>query len=289
MNQRSEKDKIGEELAAQRFQMLKDIASELAGDIVFPTCFDAALRLRKDLQNPNITITQIAQSISIEPLVAAKITRLANAAIYAGQGGEVKDLPSAIRRVGLNVVRATALAIAMNEILHAKGMVCYAGLAQNLWEHSVRSAVAARLVARTFTRISPDEALLAGLVHDLGAFYMLYRATCYEELRERPETVKHLIMQWHESIGVTLLGALGLPQEIVEATADHDHPRAVPEIPKTLADVVYIANVLAGSNHAWLFELIELDKAEFTAVLVAYKHLFPEFETEMNAFRSMFG
>lgn len=37
--------------------------------------------------------------------------------------------------------------------------------------------------------------MLAGLVHDLGAFYMIYRAAQYPELRIRPDSVKHLILQ----------------------------------------------------------------------------------------------
>ena len=76
------------------------------------------------------------------------------------------------------------------------------------------------MLAQTHThaRINPDQAFLAGLVHDLGAFYMLYRAAQYEELRMRPDTVKYLMLQWHEGIGVSLLNALGLPEEIIKLT-----------------------------------------------------------------------
>ena len=252
MNQRTDKDKVGEELAAQRFGMLADIARELAGEVLFPTCFDAVLRLRKELQNPEITLARIAQVVQLEPLVAAKLVRLANSAAYAVHGQPIRELPSAIQRLGLNVVRATALAVAMGEILQAKEMAGFSELAQSLWEHSIRCAAAARLLARAYTRISPEEALLAGLVHDLGAFYMLYRAVQYPELRERPETLKHLIMQWHEAIGVTLLESLGLPREIAQASNDHDHPRPIPDVPRTLADLVYIGNLLAGGYREWL-------------------------------------
>lgn len=281
-------DKVGDELAAQRFQMLEDIAKELAGEIVFPTYFDAALRLRKELQAPNLTIGQVARVVSVEPLVAAKLTHLANSAIYAGQGKTIRDLPSAISRLGLNVVRATALAIAMNQILHAGDMAAFANLARNLWDHSMRSAAAARILAHTYTRIAPDEALLAGLVHDLGAFYMLYRATRYEELRERPETVKHLIMQWHESIGVTLLGALGLPEDVVQASVDHDHPRSVPDIPRTLAEVVYISNVLAGAHHEWLYQDFDPQTESFQAVHRKFANLMPEIENDVREMQSVF-
>jgi len=289
MNQNADKDKVGEELAAQRFRMLEDIARELAGEVVFPTCFDAVLRLRKELQNPNLSIAHIAQVVRIEPLIAAKLVRLANSVAYAAHGKLVRDLPSAINRLGLNVVRATALAVAMGAILHAKEMAGFSALAQQLWEHSIRSAVAARLLAHTYTRISPEEALLAGLVHDLGAFYMLYRAAQYPELRERPDTVKHLIMQWHEGIGVTLLETLGLPEDIVQASVDHDHLRSVPEIPKSLADVVYISNVLGGAHYEWLYQDFDPEAEGFRSVHEKYSSFLPTIETEAREMRSVLG
>ena len=286
MDQHADKDKIGEELAAQRFQMLEDIAKELTGDVVFPTCFDTVLRLRKELQNPNLSIADIAHIVSVEPLIAAKLIRLANSAVYAAHGRQVLDLPSAINRLGLNIVRATALAIAMTQILHAKDMAAYSHVARSLWDHSIRSAVGARLLAHTYTRINPEEALLAGLVHDLGASYMLYRATQYPELRERPDTVKHLIMQWHEGIGVTLLETLGLPEEIVQASVDHDHPRSVPDIPKTLADIVYVSNILAGAHYEWLYQDFDPQATAFTSIHEKYSGILPELEVLAREMRS---
>lgn len=289
MNQYADKAKVGEELVAQRFRMLEDIAKELGGDVVFPTCFDAVLRLRKELRNPNLTLAHIAQVVRIEPLIAAKLVRLANSAAYAAHGRAIRDLPSAISRLGLNVVRATALAVAVGEILHAKEMAVFSSLSQSLWEHSVRSAVAARLLAHAYTRISPEEALLAGLVHDLGAFYMLYRAAQYPELRERPDTVKHVIMQWHEGVGVTLLETLGLPEEIVQASIDHDHPRPVSEIPRTLGEIVYISNILAGAHQEWLYQDFDPQAEGVRSIYEKYSGFLPEVETMAREMRSVLG
>lgn len=255
--QAPDKDKIGEALKAQRFQMLEDIAKELAGEVVFPTYFDAAFRLRDALQDPDISIAHVAELVSLEPLIAAKLLHLANSVLYSQNGMPAKDLQAAISRLGLNVVRTTALAIAMNQLLRSKAILPFKEQARMLWEHSLQTAVAARQLARAHTRVNPEEALLAGLVHDLGAFYMLYRAAQYPELCTRPETVKYLIVQWHESIGVTLLQALGLPEEIVEATIDHDQPRVVPDPPRTLTDVLYVANVLAGDHFEWIYQDVD--------------------------------
>lgn len=247
-------DKTGQALSAQRFQMLADIAKELAGDVTFPTCFEVAVRLRRILNDSDQSIQQIQAAVSVDPLICSKLLRLANSVAYNPMGSPVRDVGSAILRLGVNTVRSAAMAVAMKQLLLSKDMVPFSDTMDGLWEHSIRTASACCVLARRFSRISPDEALLAGLVHDLGAFYMLYRASQYEELRTRPDTVKYLIAQWHESIGDTLLNALGLPEGIVEAIRDHDQPHQVPAVPRNLADIVYVGNVLAGGNFEWLYQ-----------------------------------
>jgi len=247
-------DKSGNELKAQRFQMLADIAKELSGEVVFPTYFDAVLRLRKVLNDPNQSVANIAQAVSTEPLISAKLLHLANSVAYNPEGKEIVDLKSAIVRLGLSVVHTAALSIVMTQLMRAKGMADFADTTHTLWEHSIQTSAAAHVLAREASRINKDEAMLAGLIHDLGAFYMLYRASQYEELRHRPDTIKYLIVQWHESIGVSLLNALGLPEEIVEATIDHDRLRSEPPTIRTLSDIVYVANMLSGGHIEWVMQ-----------------------------------
>jgi len=272
-------NKTGDDLKAQRFQMLEDIAKELSGEVVFPTYFDAVLRLRKVLQDPNETIGGIATAVSLEPLISAKLLHLANSVAFNPQGNQVVDLKSAVSRLGLNAVRSAALSIVMAQLLRAKGMASFADLTHKLWEHSIHTAAAARVLAREHTRFNADEAMLAGLIHDLGAFYMLYRATQYEELRERPDTVRYLIVQWHESIGISLLNALGLPEEIVNATEDHDRLRPAPETLRTLSDVIYVANMLSGGHFEWLMQDLGSTPDELDELSRRYGYLQPEIDS----------
>jgi len=272
-------NKTGDDLKAQRFQMLEDIAKELSGEVVFPTYFDAVLRLRKLLQDPNETIGGIATAVSLEPLISAKLLHLANSVAFNPQGNQVVDLKSAVSRLGLNAVRSAALSIVMAQLLRAKGMASFADLTHKLWEHSIHTAAAARVLAREHTRFNADEAMLAGLIHDLGAFYMLYRATQYEELRERPDTVRYLIVQWHESIGISLLNALGLPEEIVNATEDHDRLRPAPETLRTLSDVIYVANMLSGGHFEWLMQDLGSTPDELDELSRRYGYLQPEIDS----------
>lgn len=282
-------DKVGEALAAQRFQMLKDIARELAGEVVFPTSFEAAIRLRKALLNSNLPIPRIASIVSVEPLVAAKLIHLANSVLYSADGTPVRDLQAAISRLGVKLVRTTALGIAMSQLMRSKEMAIFSDITQALWAHTLKTAAAARILARSQTRINPDEAMLAGLVHDLGAFYMLYRAAQYPELRARPKTVKYLIIQWHEGIGVTLLHALGMPEDIVNATIDHEQTRATPEILRTLADIVYVGNILAGTHFECLYQDTDPEAGEAYIVNQKYADLLPEIETITQEMQAIFA
>lgn len=282
----NDQDKKGDALKAQRFQMLEDIARELSGEVVFPTYFDAVLRLRKVLQDPNESIAGIAAAVSMEPLISAKLLHLANSVAFNPAGREIVDLKSAITRLGINAVRAAALSMVMTQLLRAKGMATFTEITHSLWKHSLRTAAAARIIAKNLTRLNPDEAMLAGLIHDLGAFYMLYRATQYEELRNRPDTVKYLIINWHESIGVSLLNALGIPEEIIDSTVDHDHLRPTPVTIRTLAEVIYVANMLADGHFEWLMQEQSASPAELSELEEKYGYLKAEMETlatEMHA------
>ena len=287
--QESTADKSGKTLDAQRFQMLEDIAKELTGDIIFPTYFDTAFRLRKELQNPDLPITRIASIVGTEPLVAAKLLQLANSALYGTDITQARDLKTAISRLGVDLVRSTALSIVMRQLLRSKDMAIFSDLTQNLWIHSLKTAAATRILARVHTKINPDEALLAGLVHDLGAFYMLYRAAQYSELRERPDSVKYLIMQWHESIGITLLSALGMPEHIVEASIDHDQPRVAPSSVSTLKDIVYVGNILAGTHFEWLYQNFDPEAREMGVVRQNFCELLPEIEADTQEMQAIFS
>jgi HD-like signal output (HDOD) protein len=282
-------DMYGEELKAQRFQMLEDIAHELAGEVVFPTYFDAVMHLRQLLQDPNQDLGSIADAISMEPLISAKILHLANSVAYNPVGKEIVTIKNAVSRIGLNAVRSASMAIAMNQLRQAKGMSAFVDFTHALWEHSVRTAAAARLIAKTLTKINPEEAMLAGLVHDLGAFYMLYRATQYPELCKRPESLRYLIINWHESIGISLLNSLGLPEEIVEASVDHDQPRPPPSPIRNLSDIVYLANMLAGGHFEWLMQEKPCVAEHLVALEEMYGYLKPEIEALANELLANFS
>lgn len=279
-------DKTGEELKAQRFQMLQDIASELTGDVTFPTSFDTAIHLREKLSNEDWSLEEVAVALNAEPLVASRLVGMANSAAYNTGGDEITDVKRAVMRLGMNLVRFTALTVATQQISGAVSETAFKAFSEKLWRHSLRTASAAYVICKHFASYEPDEALLAGMVHDIGAFYMLYRASQYEELCQRPKTVIHMIMQWHDSIGCTLLDTLGMPEKIVEAVREHDQPRTVSSNMLSLKDVVYVANLMAGGAAEWKLMDEDSGREPFTKLDARFMDLKEEVIQHEKEFRA---
>lgn len=233
------------------FSILEDIARDLSGEVVsFPTFLDITFQVRTALKNPNLAIDQLGTLIGAEPLMSTKIIRLANSVAMNRSGRTIVDLNSAISRVGMESVRTLSFAVAMEQLLNSKKMAPFEAFSRRLWEHTVHVAALSRVLARRLTQVNPDEALFAGLVHDIGVFYLMSRAVNFPELVTDTAELEQLLVHWHDQIGHALLAAMGLPEELLRVVQEHEVERKVDSL-KTLSDLIFVANRLAGIRHGW--------------------------------------
>jgi len=233
------------------FKILEDIARDLSGDeISFPTFLDITFQVRTALKDPNLNVEQLAKLVGAEPLMSAKIIRMANSVMMNPSGREVADVKTAIVRVGMEAVRTVSFAVAMEQLLKSKHMIPFESLSRKLWEHTAHVAALCRVLARRMARINGDEAMFAGLVHDLGVFYLMSRAAHFPELVEDKSELYALLVDWHENIGHALLSALGSPEQVLKAVQEHETERDICEV-KTLSDVLYVANKIANLTCSW--------------------------------------
>ncbi len=237
--------------SAATFKVLEDIAKDLSGDeITFPTFLDITFQVRTALKDPNLNVEQLAKLVGAEPLMSAKIIRMANSVALNPSGREIADVKSGIVRVGMEAVRTVSFAVAMEQLLKSKQMHAFDNISQKLWEHSSHVAALCRVLARKLAKINGDEAMFAGLVHDLGVFYLMSRAANFPELVADKAELHALLVGWHDNIGHALLSALGQPESVLIAVQEHEIDREIKEI-KTLSDVLYVANKIANRTSGW--------------------------------------
>lgn len=231
------------------FRFLQDIASDLAaGDISFPTFSAATVEVRAALDDPDASAEKLARIVAREPLLSAKLVRLANSAALNSTGKPIGDVKTAVIRVGHAAVRAVAVAVAYDQLRADKALRPQSTRAEAAWRHSLQVAALSYVIAGKLTRISADEALFAGLVHDIGYFYLLARASRYPELEGHPEDLDAMLREWHPGIGQAVLHSFGLSDAVMESVGEHE--TAAPRIPpRTMADVVRLANLVTPDTN----------------------------------------
>ena len=195
---------------------LDAIAADAArGDIVFSTHAEIALRVQRLLDDPDCAIDALGKLIGAEPILATRVLAIANSIAYNTGGRPITEVKSAVARLGFAALRALAAAIIVRQMKDMSHSEADRALAAKLWEHTASVAALARVIARRVTRQNPDAAFFAGIVHEVGSFYLLARASTF------PGLLGSDLELWHgegeAAVGRAVLQALQAPAHIVEA------------------------------------------------------------------------
>jgi len=226
-----------------RLEAFKSIAAQAGrGELTFPTNVDATLKLQKALNDSDCHVDAAGRLVQAEPLLAARAVAIANSVAYNRSGSEITNVRSAIQRVGFRTLNALAAAVIVRQLDSKITHPALRAMANQLWQHSAHVAALSQVIARRVTHIDPDTALFAGIVHEVGGFYMLSRA------HEFPGLLDGDPDEWMEfgevEIGRGVLQKLGVPAPVMEAIeAMWAGMRALP--PETLGDTLLLANDLA--------------------------------------------
>jgi HD-like signal output (HDOD) protein len=224
--------------------ILDSIAADAArGEIVFPTSADMALRVRRAVDDPDCSLDHLARLIQAEPLLAARVVGIANSVTYNRSGKAIADVRNSVARIGFKTIRALATAVVVRQMEDMPKDPAHRQLAVRLWEHTAQVASLAYVIAKRVTHQDPDTAFFAGIVHEVGAFYLISRAGDF------PGLLDQQIPDWdgerEARIGRAVLQVLGVPEAVVTAIeALWEGYLAMP--PETLGDTLLLADQLAS-------------------------------------------
>jgi HD-like signal output (HDOD) protein len=230
----------------EAFLFVQSLAAELSvGSVDLPGFPEIVARVRAVLADVNVSAERVARVLSAEPVLAARLLRIANSAALNPAGHAVTDVRTAVARVGLNLVRSTTLSYAVQQLRGAPTLRGLEKPLDMLWQRSVLVASLSYVIARRLTRVSPDTALLAGLLHGIGRLYILTRASRHRSLFADAASYQAIERDWHLGIAVALLEHWELAPELIEAVrASEDYARESRGDP-SLSDVLVAASLIA--------------------------------------------
>lgn len=232
------------------FGFVKALAAELSqGQVELPSVPDIVIKLQKTLSDENVSNDTVVLVVGSEPMLAGKLMNMANSAALNSSGRKVADLRMAVARVGFNIVRSAALAFAVDQLKRSDEFKHLEGPLDALWKNSVQIAALSHVIARRFSSLNGDTALLAGLMHNVGRIYILTRAAKHPQLVADPLTYNSIVRDWHTNVSKALLENWRVADEIVEAVAGHEDLDREQRGPVTLTDVLCLATLLERSRN----------------------------------------
>lgn len=217
-------------------------------ELVLPTLPEVALRVREAAEDPNISIPALSKVIGNDAALTARLIKVVNSPLLR-TNKEITDLNMAISRLGINYTANLATGLAMEQMFQATSDVIDSKM-RDVWNRSTEIAGICHVLCRHFTRLQPDQATLAGLVHQIGILPILTYAEASEALLKDSISLNHIIDRIHPVLGERILRAWDFPEQIATIPTNYlDFQRQSKTV--DYIDIVQVATLqsYADSDH----------------------------------------
>ncbi|MHC5109164.1 MAG: HDOD domain-containing protein [Planctomycetota bacterium] len=230
---------------------MSSLFEELKGIGRLPTPPGVVVRLLELTEREDTTVQEIANVIALDPLLSAKILRFANSPL-AGVRREITSLPRAVSLLGTRGVMMTSLSFAV--IGSTAIDKCLGFNTRQFGIQCVCCGVASKTLAQATSTTSGQEAMLAGLLSQLGRAviahgkpdeYARVLAQATHIPRDLPDLEYSMLGATYTEIGSELLQSWRLPPSVCDAIGEF-HPRTGTKIRNPLAKVLHVAELAAG-------------------------------------------
>lgn len=228
------------------------------------------------VSSDDVTASQLTEVISKDLALATRVLNMANSSFYR-RLEEIRELSSAIVILGMRTIRSLVLGASLKQLFKTSSL-----FDTMLWEHSVAAAVAGTVIARDTGFSSPDEVMLAGLLHDLGKQILnSSMPKPYQNVVERVyadglgfyEVEKETFGFAHNHVGPLLVKNWNFPIDIGKAIYFHHQMEEIgvmEEEQKRLVAIVHLANLFCrklGLGYRKPDETIDISASPALAIL----------------------
>ncbi|MDH5436489.1 MAG: HDOD domain-containing protein [Gammaproteobacteria bacterium] len=219
--------------------------------IVLPTLPEVANKVKEVVEDQDTNAEIITRIISTDAALAGRMLQVANSPLMRGRS-EISDLKMAVTRLGNKLVRNLVTSLVMEQLYHSKSATLKKYM-RKLWLHSTQVAAISYVFADRYTRLEPDQAMLAGLVHDIGALPIIKRFEQNLPLLKQEGFLEKTIFDNHVTIGKAIMEFWHFPEELITVVVEHESLERHHSDDIDYADVVMIANLHSymGTDHPY--------------------------------------
>lgn len=218
-----------------------------AGRALLPAFPKVVDELLMTLDDPDANLNLLVRHIGRDPVLAGRVFEQANSAVmHSRRNSRITDLYTAVSLIGLSRLRQTTICSSLSNFVGGY-------MPPAFWEHCATTGICAQQLAQ-MSHQSPDMALIAGLLHDVGQLLMFrvdrenfgaaVKAAATGEVRIE-DAERERFGADHTEVGAWLAESWGLPPGVCEAIRWHHRPDGA--IAEPMVPLVHVAEVLANA------------------------------------------
>jgi len=230
------------EKAEQFFNELKSAVE--SDQLILPTLPEVALKIREAVESENTSAQQVAETLTQDASLSARLIQVSNSPLYRSRT-PIEDLQMAVTRLGIRMVRDLVISLAMKQIYQATSDVLDEHF-RRIWNTSVEVAAICRMFATTVPGINPEQALLAGLIHNIGALPILVMAEDDNDLFNDGEALQQVITELQGRVGILILETWNFGDAMIDVVKNAHNFTYDHEGNADLVDLVQIALLQGG-------------------------------------------
>lgn len=195
----------------------QDIIDSIRDDVIhkriaLPTLPEVALKIRDTLQDDNCNANSIATAVGQDPAMAARLIQVANSPLYRGKT-TIESLQMAVTRLGTRQVSNLVISLAMKQMFQATSFALDTAF-REIWVNSIGIAAIARFLAGNISGMDKEEALLAGLIHNIGGLPILTKLDEKLGYDADPKLINHLVSRIAPKLGSLVLRQWDFPDRL---------------------------------------------------------------------------
>ena len=264
----------------EEFRFISLLALELDNnDIFLPSLPDVVLKIRKMLEDENTDFERLSSAISMDPVLVSKLFVYANSAFYNRANIKIETLEGAISRLGIEVVRNTAMSLAMKQLYTSEKHSHAAKFLRAVWARGMKLSCMAFAVARGRAGLNSETAFLCGLLNEVGKLYIITKAEEFPSLLGNQKSFDLVLEKWNSQISKSIIEAWGFPDEIAQSADPQTYLDQDPDGAPAYVDVVAVAKWLIDQGQEESLDVdddpscvkLGIDKDSLAAVMSAYR------------------
>jgi HD-like signal output (HDOD) protein len=226
-------------------QFLNDLNEAIdKNKLTLPTLPEVALRVRDAVEREMSSANEIAEIIASDAALSARMLQVANSPLYRGRV-PIDNLQMAVARLGVRLVRSLVVSLIMQQIFQATNDLLDAKF-HKIWEESVQIAAISRVLSYNLDHLDKEQAMLAGLIHNIGALPVLAMAETRDELIQDEAELDRVINALSPLIGQRILKMWDFPESLIKVPANFLNLQYDSKDDGDYSDVVLVARLQAN-------------------------------------------